>query len=182
MSNKKLLSESTVRRFMKLANTHAFSDQFVKNNQEEEVLINLKEMVDEMGSAYAKDDEDPLGGEEPGMEDDMGEEPEMEDDMGEEPGAADISLTEEEAELLIDLGQRLADAMPEGEDDMGEEPGMEDDMGEEPPMDDMGEEPPMDDMGGEPAEEEPAALQERLVKEVLRRVTKRMIKEKLKRS
>ena len=97
---------------------------------------------------------------------------EMDAEMGDmDDGDADISLTEEEAQLLIDLGSRLEAAMGDaGEDDMGD-------------MDDMDDEP-MDDMGDE---EEPAPgmrdsyMQEEIVNEVLKRVTQRIIREKMKR-
>ena len=94
------------------------------------------------------------------------EEPAM--DAEPEMGAADMSLTEEEAQLLIDLGSRLAEAMG-GE--MDAEPAMDEPAMDEPAMD----EPAMD----EPEEEEDV-MQEALVNEVLKRVTKRIVAAKLK--
>jgi len=92
--------------------------------------------------------------------------------MAMDDGDADISLTEEEAQLLIDLGARLEAAM-------GDEGGEEEDLGmEEEPMDDMGAE---DEMAPPEEEEEEPALQEQIVQEVLKRVTQRIIKEKMKR-
>ena len=107
----------------------------------------------------------------------MGDDPEM--------GAADISLTEEEAELLISLGERLQSAM---EGDMGDEDEDEpmsdmDDMGDdEVDLGDMGDEDEDAPGGGgrygsAPMMEEED--QEEIVNEVLRRVTKRIIKESL---
>ena len=111
---------------------------------------------------YARDDEE--GEEEPEMDMDMGamdaEEPE------DAPGAADISLTEEEAQLLIDLGERLGAAMGDAE-----ESDMDMDMGDEEPEPEM-------DMGAE--EEEDPMMQEELVQQVLKRVTKRIVAAKLK--
>ena len=105
------------------------------------------------------------------MDDEMDDEP-MEDELGE----ADISLTEEEAQLLIDLGDRLRDALgAEGDEDMDldmEEPDMDEPDMDEPDMD----EPDMDEMP--PEEEEEEVLQEALVAEVLKRVTRRIIREK----
>lgn len=177
MSDNKLLKENTIRRFMKLANVDTLTDNFIqeKYTTNEEVIEEQAEM--EPGEEEAAPEPEMDMGEEP--------EPEMDMDMGEEPememGAADISLTEEEAELLIDLGERLKEAMDmEGEDD---ELDMEDDMGE----DDMAAEAepeegsPMEPAGDAPDTEDPAgyrALQENkdeIVREVLKRVTKRIL-------
>ena len=115
----------------------------------------------------------------------------MDADMDDEPGAADISLTEEEAQLLIDLGERLREAMG-AEDDMDMEDEdddieMEDDIGDE-----LDDEEPVDDEGPGLEDDEPGmgaayndvAMQEaksEIVQEVLRRVTKRLVREKLNR-
>ena len=123
---------------------------------------------------------------EPEMDEPEMDEPEMDMDMDDEPeaGAADISLTEEEARLLIDLGERLSAAMDEDmepEDDMEGLDDLEDEIDE--PEDDMG-----DDMGDDlEGEEEPGLrdyMQENkaaIVNEVLKRVTKRIVSEKLNR-
>lgn len=199
--DKKLLSENTIRRFMTLASTGALSDNFIqetfsdedineekdeelneeekeekeevdeamhatRDDDEEEVEEGMRatrdddEEVDEAYGSYARDDE-----EEPEM--DMGDVDDMDADMGDdlEGDAADISLSEEEARLIIDLGTRLSGAM-------GQE-------GEEEPEMDMGapsDEPEMD-MGDE---DEDMAMQEDIVQEVLKRVTKRIVAEKLK--
>ncbi len=223
MSDKNLLAESTIRRFMKLARTEALSDNFIAeavNEGEDQDTVeegegkkkygrkemeaaakkareHAKKTGDKRNTAGAgvasmlreEEDEENLDEEidleEQEEELDAMEEPEDMEDMGdmgdlepeaEEPemGAADMSLSEEEAQLLIDLGERLSAAMA-GEE--GEEEGdMEMDM-------DMG------DMEGEEApemeEEDPAYrmdedTQDDLVNEVLRRVTKRLVAEKLK--
>ena len=154
MSAKNLLNENTIRRFMKLANVDSLTNNFI-------------------AESYAIEEEDEDGPisdveeEEEDLELLKGEEEPMEDELGE----ADISLTEEEAQLLIDLGDRLRDALgAEGDEDMDldmEEPDMD-----EPAMD----EPDMDEMP--PEEEEEEVLQEALVAEVLKRVTRRIIREK----
>ena len=110
---------------------------------------------------------------------DMGDDMEMDAEMGDmdmaDDGDADISLTEEEAQLLIDLGSRLEAAMGDaGEEDMGD---MDDEPMDDEPMDDE----PMDDMGAEEEPEDDAMMQEDIVNEVLKRVTQRIIREKMKR-
>ena len=119
------------------------------------------EEVDEGYGSYARDDEeDPSDDEAMDMEMDL-DAPEGDD------GDADMSLSEEEAQLLISLGQKLAAAM---ESEQADEPEM--DMGDAP-----ADEPEMD-MGGD--DEDPLAMQEDIVQEVLKRVTKRIVAEKLK--
>ena len=57
MSNKKLLSENTIRRFMKLAHVDPLANGFIDKRKDTDALINLQEMVAELGdAAYAKDD------------------------------------------------------------------------------------------------------------------------------
>jgi len=181
MSDNKLLNEGTIRRFMKLANVEALTDNFIQENTEEETEIVLEE-EDPM-------EEDPMGEEpmeeEPAeIEDDSELDADPEADM-DEPAAADISLTEEEAQLLIDLGERLREAMgsEQEDDDLGLE---DDDLDlEDEPMDDeepMGEEGPMGDE--EPGSRLDTALYENkaaIIEEVLKRVTKRIVAKKLSR-
>ena len=181
MSNNRLLKENTVRRFMKLANVDTLTSNFIQEKydipDEEEEKDQLEEQ-EEMEM-----EEDPEEGE---LDMDMEEDPadaEMEMDVeadSEEMGTADISLTEEEAQLLIDLGERLQGAMDQDGADMGDE---DEDMDMDMEMDDEGGEMEMD-----AEEEEPgmgasyADLQERkseIVNEVLKRVTKRILSEKL---
>lgn len=193
MSGNKLLTENTVRRFMKLANVNSLTDSFIneKYTKEDEVQEEAVEETEETIEEEATEEEtieEQMEEEEPGMdmEEEEGEEDadaDMEMDMdAEEPademGAADISLTEEEAQLLIDLGERLKEAM--GDD----APAMDMDA-EEPAMDMDAEEPEMD-MEEEDEEEAPGGRmgmyenQDEIVQEVLRRVTKRIVAEKLK--
>ena len=179
MSDNKLLTENTIRRFMKLANVDALSDTFIAENQKEENLEeeneneNLEEEINEEEEVELEeqmDEEDP-------EEDPSAEEPDMEMDvdMGDvadepaAPGAADMSLTEEEAQVLIDLGKRLEEAMA-GAEDAPEDPEMDDE--EDPEMDE------------DPAMAYDSTMEEShddLVQEVLKRVTKRLVAEKLKR-
>ena len=166
MSDSKLLNENTIRRFMKLANVNSLTDNFISEKHKAEMLAEAPE-DEELPPDEAIMDDEPV--------DEPAEEPEMDIDLGEEPdaelGAADISLTEEEARLLIDLGERLAAAIEEGVD--------EDEPMDDEPMDDepMGDDP----MGDEPMDDEPAgrdAMYENrnaIVSEVLKRVTKRII-------
>ena len=192
MSDNKLLTEGTVRRFMKLANVNSLTDNFINEKYKSEDETTVQNESDEAEETIEEQDEEtieePMEEEEPAAEegepeldnDDMLDDDEDMDmgdedmDMGEEPGAADISLTEEEAQLLIDLGERLSSAMDEDEDMGDEDDDMEVDMGDEEAMD-------------APGEDEPASygldstMQEAVVKEVLRRVTKRIVSEKMKR-
>ena len=183
MSDKKLLNENTIRRFMKLANVDTMTDNFIsemgygnsykKNEKElEETTETTEEVVEEATDEEVVEEELDLS-EQDEEELDMGDEMDM--DMGDvsdaEPmGEADISLTEEEAQLLIDLGDRLKEAMTAGsEEDMvgaAEEPEME-----EPEMEEEEEE----------EEDEGEMMQEEIVNEVLKRVTQRIIREKMKR-
>lgn len=202
MSNNKLLTETTIRRFMKLANVESLTDSFIaeaitEGEKKEEKHDEKKKKGDKAPGRrhHAGQDTTMTEQEEPEMdmdeepEMDMDDEPEMdmddepEMDMDDEPGEADISLTEEEARLLIDLGERLSAAMDEdmGDEDMGDEPDM--DLGDE--LDD--EAPDMEadeELGDEDPGYRAAAMQENksaIVNEVLKRVTKRIIAEKLNR-
>lgn len=185
MSDKQgLLSENTVKRFMKLASIGAANAENFVNSRKKD---NLNEMGD---AAYAREDEEELAAEDPAMDAD----PELELDAAEmdEPladeedvvdaedadlGAADMSLTEEEARVLIELGRRLQEVVPD------EDMAPEDDMDAEPELDlapegEMDAEPEVD-LDAAPEEEEEEPLNEELVNRVLRNVTKRLIKEKV---
>jgi len=180
--DKKLLSENTVRRFMTLANVGALSNNFVNekftkeevNEEEEEVNEEKEEVATEgLDAAYARDDEELPPDVEPEedveMDMDMGEmEPEAEVDA--EAGTADISLTEEEARLLVDLGVRLGEVLGPAEEEAAEEE----------PLDMAPEEEEVPAAEVAPEEEEEPVLQEALIREVLKRVTKRIVSEKLK--
>jgi len=109
---KKLLKESTIRRFQRLANVAPINEMYHKRDED---LMEEEDME--------------MGGEEEAPEMEMG---------GEEGMDGDLELTDEEAKSIIDLGAKLEAAMG-GMDDMemgGEEPEMdmedeEEEMGEE---------------------------------------------------
>jgi hypothetical protein len=186
MSNKKLLEESTVEKFMKLAKIDASkSKQFLAENFTEELEerdrpTNEMEM-EEMG-AYGSSEMDELE-----MPDDLAleeldlfeeedeERGEEEEDMGE------LAMSSEEAEQIIDtlemLLSKLRMAVGAEEEPEMEEPEMEEPEMEEPePEEDEGEEPAEEAPEGE--EEEPEALQEAMVNRIAKRVAARLLKEK----
>jgi hypothetical protein len=182
MSNdkKKLLNESTVRRFMGLAGIGALSNEFV--NQAGLREQNLPDDVDKpQGTPPEKGTESPFKDKQPPPPADDGtnkytdrpsdivEQEEMAgmpvpDEAGvegeaglegEEEPVQDIDLTPDEAAVLVDLGRRLAGEMPE------EEPGME---------------APPEEIGmGAPPEEMP--MQEALIHKLTSRVANRIKKE-----
>ena len=162
MSDKKLLAEATIRRFMKLASVDAMTNNFIAENFKEDKLEE-EEIEAELG------EEDPM------MD---SEEPPMDLDSAPETGAADMSLTEDEAQLLIDLGKRLEEAMAGETDDPSDEESDED-MEAVEDMDAMGDIGPEDEVDS-PAKAYMEEAQEGLVNEVLRRVTKRLVAKKLK--
>ena len=171
MSDNKLLAENTIRRFMKLANVETMTDNFIsemyadktppatrgkrhddKDKVEEEINEEEIDLEEEFDPLYEEEEEE----EEMEMDPELGGEPEEDADLGgdldadldAETAAADMSLSEEEAQLLIDLGERLSAAMgAAGEpaaDDMG-------DMGDVGAMDDM------DDMDPDGSEDDELA-------------------------
>ena len=188
MSDNKLLAENTIRRFMKLANVEGLTENFMedleergaamapakrgKKKMEEEVEetneeINEEEEVDleeNFGDLQEEEDEEDVE-----MDAELGDEPEA--PAAEPDGAADMSLTEEEAQLLIDLGERLSAAMG------GAEEAPADDMAA---MDDEDDMDAMGDMDPEGEEDMVQEDQEELVNEIFKRVTKRLVAEKLK--
>ena len=176
----RLLAEGTIRRFMKLANVDSLTDNFIQemaaykmkhaDNHDDKKRPGMRQSeAEEPEADVVEEQEEFLDEQEEEVEMDL--DADMDPDMGEpgeDMGAADMSLTEEEAQLLISLGERLKEAMEEGDEDE--------------PMDDMDAaadvpEEPMDDE----AAEEPAEEEEEIVQEILRRVTKRIMNEKLKR-
>ena len=181
MSDKKLLNENTIRRFMKLANVGTLTDNFVnemynspaqkddKDRQDEandDVNESFEDEISENEDLFLEEEDDMPEDDMP--EDDMPEDDMPEDDMPEEElGEADMSLTEEEAELLISLGERLKEAMGGMDDEDSEE--MELDMSSEP-------EAMADDDEPELMEQD----QDEIVQEVLKRVAKRLVTERAK--
>ena len=162
---KKLLNEATVRRFQSLANIRPINEMYAKEEKEEE---EMKE-----GMYEAEEEEAPV--------DDMDAEmAPVEMDAGEEEMAGedamsmdDVELTDEEAQALIALGDKLSSAMGDAAEDVA--------------MDDENGMPPMDDAPMDAPEDEEAEMMEALsgvhlapstkseiVNEVARRVARRL--------
>ena len=209
MSNKNLLNESTIRKFMKLANMEPLAEEFVSTHlqtedeeveleegtEEEETLEEVEdETIDEMGGDYmGKDDDEPMGDEDPMG--DMGDEDEMVDmddeDMEDMGGDAEVTLDEEDVQALksaLEAAQSVMDKLAGGLGGDEEEMPMDDE-----PMDDMGEpemdEPEMDDPAGRDMMEEEELEEEEdlgigvdlvdeneLVAEVLKKVVNKLAK------
>ena len=172
---KQLLQESEIRKMMKFANIGALSNGFVDRLTEAE---EADETVDE-GMYSEEEMEETLSLEEQDADpmDDMPADDEPADDMElEDPGAeGDLELSEEEAQVLVDLGERLAGQLGgDMDDDMGDDMGdldVEDELGDMPDEgDDM--EPVME--MAHPDDEKNEGLGEDLVNEVARRVSKRL--------
>ena len=185
---KKTLNEATVRQFMKLVNhkPDTISNFISENYNEEKVeegayaegeghseekmeegVYEEEEAVAEMAPAMeAEEDEDadPV--------DDMPPAPPMDDEPAGMKGEVDI--TPEMADVLIELGDMLKDAMGDEAAPMPDADGPEG-------MDDKPEEPMMEEEEVNEAAEEPAkeAMDEQeMVQEVARRVAARILKAK----
>ena len=201
MSNKQknLLSESSVRRFMKLASIQPLGG-FLKERFEEEVLDEEEqieeEQIEEMGMAYNRDDEEEeLPGEEASEE-----EPELPAEDAPAEAAPEMEqFAKEVAQSLADAieqasGGAISVSVEGGEDAPADEPAMEEPEMEEPAM----EEPEMDEPAmeepemEEPEEEEPELAEsdeielsltedeeERIVNEVYKRIARKILKNKL---
>ena len=110
-NKKPLLNEGTVRRMMKLAEIDSLSDQFI-------------------GQSYVTEEEDEEGFEdvEGGEEEDIEgiEDVDVEEEAPEEEGLeGEITITDEEAQDIIDLAAKLEDAVggaPGGEEELEMEP------------------------------------------------------------
>ena len=175
---KKLLNEATVRRFQSLANLKPLNEMSYKRDEEEkeekmeEGVYEAEEEKEEMKEAYMEaEDEEKMeeaymeADEEPGDAPEAPEMPEMD-------GGADlddVELTDEEAEALIALGEKLAAAMG----DKGEEMEMDD----APEMPDMMEEEEIneeDELMETLSEIDYVPSQTEIVNEVARRVARRL--------
>lgn len=139
---KKLLKEATVRRFQRLANVAPINEMYNMRDDDE----------------VMKEEEMDMGGEEPM---DMGGEEEAMD--------GDLELTDEEAQAIIDLGNKLQGAM-------GDEPEMK--MDDEEPMD-MGGEEEGEELMEALAGIEYVPSQGEIVNEVAKRVARRLKQAKL---
>ena len=170
---KKLLSEAQMRRFAKLANLPAVNEMYHKRDEEEvnEEVVQEEEVNEgmhedeEMKEGMHEDEEMKEGMHEEEAEMDAPEmEPEM--DMG---GEDELQLTDEEAQAIIDLADKLRAAMDE-EPEMDAEPPAELDA---PEMDQEDEEM-MEALSGI----QYVAEEKDIVEEVARRVAKRLLKAK----
>ena len=150
---KKLLNETVVRRFQKLANVKPLNEMYHMRDEDEMMEAEEEmEMDVEMGKEA----------EEAAREADMGV-----DAMG---VGGDLELSDEEAQAIIDLGAKLQAAMGAGEEEM--EAGEEE---EEKAEEEMGEEELMEALKGisyVPSKDE-------VVNEVAKRVARRLQEAKL---
>jgi hypothetical protein len=99
---KKTLNEATIRRFQKLAKVAPLTETYYGRDDKTEEDMHSEGM-------HAKDED--MHKEE--MHEEMHEEEEM--DAGMDEAGSDVELTDEEAKLLIDLGEKLAGAMDDEE-------------------------------------------------------------------
>ena len=160
---KKLLKEAVVRRFQSLANISPINEMYNTSYQEDK-----EEMKEEMEEKEEEEVADAP------MEMDAGADEEAEEmDMGAEAPLAmdDVELTDEEAQALIALGDKLSSAMGDAAEDVA--------------MDDENGMPPMDAEMDAPEEEEEEMMealaginyvpsQNEIVNEVARRVARRL--------
>ena len=170
---KKLLNEAAVRRFQSLANItpmNEMASSYKRDDEEEKMEEGMyetekdeKEEDPEDRAARVGDRNMPV---KEADEPEAPEMPEMDDAPEMEAGADldDVELTDEEAEALIALGEKLAAAMGEG----GEE--MEMDAPEAPEAPAMGE----DDLMETLSEIDYVPSQTEIVNEVARRVARRL--------
>ena len=166
---KKLLTETQMRRFAKLANLSPVNEMYNKRDDE-------KEEVEE-GYDMKRDDEEVMK-EEESLTEEEPPAPEMDapmDDAMDDMGADDLELTDEEAQAIIDLGRKLEAAMPDAP--MDDEPEMDAPMDDEAPE---AEPPPMEENEIMEALSEITYVPEKqeIVEEVARRVAKRLLKAK----
>lgn len=153
MAKKKLLNESTVRRFQRLANVKPLKEMYHMRDEDKEMME-----ADDMEMDLDADAEAPA--------DDM----DMDAEAPEMGGAEELELTDEEAQSIIDLGKKLEAAM--GEKEEAPEADMDMDMGaeEEGEEEEMGEKEMMEALRGisyTPSKKE-------VVNEVAKRVAKRL--------
>ena len=145
---KKLLNEAVVRRFQSLANISPINEMSYNEEEEEKMEETVEAVEETIEEGVYEADEEP----EAAPELDAPEAPEL-DAPEEEPAALeDVELTDEEAQALIALGDKLAAAMepemdaPGGDLDLTEEEArvlielgkkLEGIMGADAEMDDM---------------------------------------------
>ena len=154
MSKKNLLSESTIRQFMKYANIGGLTDGFINETygdyrREDEPMMEAEEEEEE---------ELELGGEEAPMDD----APPMDDaeaEIGDTSEASIETLVDALADTITQVTGVEVSAAGEGE-------GMDEPAGDEPPMDAMGDDEPVADVEMVDDEE--------IVAETMKRVTRRL--------
>jgi hypothetical protein len=180
MSKKKLLSESQVRRFMGLAGmqstivSNRLNEMYGKPMEDEEEMNEMygKPMEDEeeMKEAHGEPMEDEEPAEGMGMYEEEDEMPEPAgDDMPEPEGGPEMEISQEEADILAGVLEKLLAA-----------------KGDEEPMEPA--EEPMEPAAEEPVEDEEVMealdgvnldlTEDEIVQEVARRVAKRVLKAK----
>lgn len=173
---KKLLNEAAVRRFQSLANISPINEMasYKEEKHDKEKMEETYSMEeDEMKEGNYSMEEDEMKEYMTEQEEDMDDMDDMDDDMGE-----GMQLTEEEAEVLIELGKRLEAEMGAGmEKDMDDMDDMEGDADDEAPKGEqvLGEEDIMEALAGIsyiPSNTE-------IVEEVATRVARRLKEAKL---
>ena len=188
MSKKTLLNETTVRRFMKLANTQPLADNFVNemgvykaHEDEEEAPEDMGPMDEPMGDEPmdAMDADDEPAADEP--VDALDDEPEADMDMADD--ADEVEISEDDRDVLAKAAKILMKIgggdMDMGDMDMADDAGMRDDMVheeetiEEETIEEEAVEEGMD-AGKEDMEEESALDEDQLVQEVARRVADKL--------
>jgi len=184
---KRTLNENTIRRFMKLANMSALTENYFDNNTQEDEL--------EEGGLYARDDEE-LAAEEPALGEPALEEPALEEPALEEPAAegpaaggdvdvvglvdAIVGAIEQETGVPISTEETPA-AEPELDAELAPEPELDAELAPEPEAEEPMLEEVTVDIPQKTIEEEAATDKEvqeehldALVNEVARRVAQRL--------
>ena len=150
-TKKPILAENTVRRFMKLASIDTLSDGFVNETYKME-----EEEMNEMGK-YDKmeEQEDEMGAEEAGIE--------MPDEAPTDEAAEEVTISDDEAEALIDAHNAADEVVAKLEDAMAGEPS-DDEADEE--ADEEGEEVMDADLMEPSDDEEPMMEGEEVMEEL----------------
>ena len=161
---KKLLNEATVRRFQSLANLKPINEMSYKEEKEEEKMEEgmYEAEKENLEETYMEADEEPEAAPEMPDAEEMAAEEDAMGDMN------DVELTDEEARMLIELGEKLAAAMGE-DDDMMDAPEA-DEADEAPEMPMMEEDELMEAL----SEVDYVPSQAEVVNEVARRVARRL--------
>jgi hypothetical protein len=133
-TKKPILAENTVRRFMKLASIETLSDGFVNETYKME-----EEEMNELGNYKEAKHKDKMEEQEGEMEAEEAE-VEMPDEAPTDEAAEEVTISDDEAEALIDAHNAADEVVAKLEDAMaGEEPEAEEDEEAEeegePPMD-----------------------------------------------